>query len=225
MAETLGQLLPVYVLADESGSMHPYVGDLNAGLASLHRAMLGEPMAAAKVRFSVLGFANSVTERLILADLRAESELPRLTASGGTSYEAAFTALLRRLPQDVDTLKSQGYRVHRPAVFFLSDGQPNFGEAWQDRHRELTDRSVTKAAPNIIACGIGQAEAETILSVATQSEFAFISVPGAQLGESIAQFFTALTKSVVESGNAMASGQPELVVERPEGFRLAIDEV
>ncbi|MEU8708877.1 hypothetical protein [Streptomyces sp. NPDC048565] len=225
MSENQGQLLPVYVLADESGSMHPYVGDLNAGLASLHRSLLGEPMAAAKVRFSVLGFANSVTERLILADLRAENALPRLSASGGTSYEAAFDSLLRRIPQDVDTLKGQGYRVHRPAVFFLSDGQPNFGDAWRDKHRELTDRSVTTAAPNIIACGIGQAEAETMVSVATHSDFAFISVPGAQLGASIAGFFTALTKSVVESGNAMASGRPELVVERPEGFRLAIDEV
>ncbi|MEK8143911.1 hypothetical protein NKH18_24110 [Streptomyces sp. M10(2022)] len=76
MAENQGQLLPVYVLADESGSMHPYIGDLNAGLASLHRSLLGEPMAAAKVRFSVLGFANTVTERMVLADLRAENELP-----------------------------------------------------------------------------------------------------------------------------------------------------
>ncbi|MER5884620.1 hypothetical protein ABT160_12385 [Streptomyces sp. NPDC001941] len=225
MAETHGQLLPVYVLADESGSMAPHVGDLNAGLSSLHRALLGEPMAAAKVRFSVIGFNNSVTEHLILADLRAESELPHLSARGGTSYQAAFQALLRRIPQDVDTLKSQGYRVHRPAVFFLSDGQPTDGGAWVAVHRELTDRSVTKAAPNIVACGIGQAEAETMLSVATSSDFAFISVPGAQLGDSIAKFFTALTKSVVQSGNAVASGTPELVVERPEGFRMAIDEV
>jgi uncharacterized protein YegL len=225
MAETLGHLLPVYVLADESGSMSSHVGDLNAGMASLHRALLGEPMAAAKVRFSVLGFSNSVTERLILADLRSEGSLPHLTAGGGTSYEAAFDALLARIPQDVHTLKSQGYRVHRPAVFFLSDGQPNHGEDWLGSHRRLVDRTATKAAPNIIACGIGDAQAQTILSVATQPEFAFISVPGAQLGESIAKFFTALTKSVVESGNAMASGNAELVVEQPEGFRLAIDEV
>lgn len=225
MAETLGQLLPVYVLVDESGSMNPYVGDLNAGMASLHQSLLGEPMAAAKVRFSVLGFSNVVTERLILADLRAENELPPLTANGGTSYKAAFDALLRRIPQDVQTLKSQGYRVHRPAVFFLSDGQPNYGEDWEATHRQLVDRATTKAAPNIIACGIGEAQERTILSVATQPQFAFISLPGAQLGPAIAKFFTALTKSVVESGNAMASGSAELVVERPEGFRILIDEV
>ncbi|MEU7056798.1 hypothetical protein [Streptomyces sp. NPDC046197] len=225
MAETLGQLLPVYVLADESGSMAGYVGDLNEGMKSLHVALLGEPMAAAKVRFSVLGFANRVAERLILADLRSENELPRLSAGGGTNYDAAFQALLERIPQDVRTLKSQGYRVHRPAVFFLSDGQPTCGEEWRQTHRRLTDRSVTGAAPNIIAFGIGEAQAQTILSVATRQEFAFMSIPGSQLGDSIAKFFTALTKSVVESGNAMASGQPELVVEKPEGFRLAIDEV
>ncbi|MGA5314838.1 vWA domain-containing protein [Streptomyces pseudogriseolus] len=225
MAETLGQLLPVYVLADESGSMTNYVGDLNEGMKSLHVALLGEPMAAAKVRFSVLGFANSVTERLILADLRSEAELPRLSAGGGTNYDAAFGALLERIPQDVRTLKSQGYRVHRPAVFFLSDGQPTCGEEWRETHRRLTDRAVTPAAPNVIAFGIGEARAGTILAAATQEKFAFVSIPGAQLGESIARFFTALTKSVVESGNAMAAGQPELVVEKPEGFRLAIDEV
>ncbi|WP_405881833.1 hypothetical protein OG762_26410 [Streptomyces sp. NBC_01136] len=225
MAETLGQLLPVYVLADESGSMAPYVSDLNEGMKSLHIALLGEPMAAAKVRFSVLGFSNKVSERMILADLRSENELPLLSAGGGTNYDAAFGALLQRIPQDVGTLKSQGYRVHRPAVFFLSDGQPNSGADWKDKHRRLTDRSVTSAAPNVIAFGIGAAEAETILSVATRQEFAFVSIPGAQLGDSIAKFFTALTKSVVESGNAMASGQAELVVEKPEGFRLAIDEV
>ncbi|MEU9335046.1 hypothetical protein AB0D49_18030 [Streptomyces sp. NPDC048290] len=225
MAETLGQLLPVYVLADESGSMADYVGDLNEGMKSLHVALLGEPMAAAKVRFSVLGFASRVTERLVLADLRSEAELPRLSAGGGTNYDAAFAALLDRVPKDVRTLKQQGYRVHRPAVFFLSDGQPTCGEEWRETHRRLTDRSVTGAAPNVIAFGIGEARADTILAVATRQDFAFMSVPGAQLGDSIARFFTALTKSVVESGNAMAAGQPELVVERPEGFRLAIDEV
>ncbi|WP_327403402.1 hypothetical protein OG194_27105 [Streptomyces sp. NBC_01288] len=226
MAETLGQLLPVYIVADESGSMAGSVGDLNEGMKSLHVALLGEPMAAAKVRFSVLGFANRVTERLILADLRSENELPQLSAGGGTNYDAAFGALLQRIPQDVQTLKSQGYKVLRPAVFFLSDGQPTCGEEWRQTHARLTDRTVTGAAPNVIAFGIGEARAETILAVSTNERFAFVSLPGAQLGEAIAKFFTALTKSVVESANAMAAGQPaELEVEKPEGFRLAIDEV
>lgn len=225
MAEALGQLLPVYVLADESGSMAHCIDEVNAGMKSLHVALLGEPMAAAKVRFSVLGFGSGVTEHLVLADLRSEAHLPELSAGGGTNYEAGFGALARRIPEDVRALKAQGYRVHRPAVFFLSDGQPTCGEEWRETHRRLVDRSVTPAAPNVIAFGIGHARAETILSVATQQQFAFVSIQGSQLGEAIAQFFTALTKSLVATANSMTTEHPELVVEKPEGFRLAIDEV
>ncbi|MBM9509641.1 vWA domain-containing protein [Actinacidiphila acididurans] len=223
MPENRGNLLPVYVLADESGSMGPYIDDLNDGLRSLHTTLLAEPMAAAKVRFSVLGFADDVVVRIALADLRQENELPRLSARGTTSYLAAFSALLDRLPGDVGTLKGEGYQVHRPAVFFMSDGLPNTYEDWRSAHRKLTDRSVTKAAPNIISCGIGEADAGTMLDVATDRNFAFVSVPGSDIGQSIAGFFGSLTRSVVESGRSLASGDAQLIVDRPEGFTMAID--
>lgn len=136
-----------------------------------------------------------------------------------------FTALLDRLPNDIGRLKSEGYKVHRPAVFFLSDGMPNSGEDWQTPHRRLTDRAVTPAAPNVVACGIGQAAPAMMLEVATKKEFALISVPGADLGKAISSFFLALTKSMVESGRSLANGNAELIVTKPEGFHMAIDEV
>ncbi|GGM63855.1 tellurium resistance protein TerY [Micromonospora sonchi] len=213
----------MYVLADESGSMRPHIDELNRGLASLHEALLGEPMAAAKVRFSILGFADDVQERLRLADLRRENELPALFARGRTSYRSAFSALRQRIPHDVASLKAEGWAVHRPAVFFLSDGQPT--DEWRDVYGQLVDRAVTPGAPNIIACGIGHARAETIVEVATQPEYGFVAKAGVDLGAAIAQFCTALTKSIVESGRSLGSAQPELVVQQPEGFRMAIDVV
>ncbi|WP_405585539.1 vWA domain-containing protein [Streptomyces sp. NBC_01190] len=225
MSQNRGSLLPVYVLADESGSMTEHLGELNQGLRSLHNTLLGEPMAAAKVRFSVLGFSDDVVIRVELADLRLENRLPELITRGSTSYEAAFTALLNRLPHDINRLKSEGYKVHRPAVFFLSDGQPNLDEDWKTPHRQLTDRAVTPAAPNVVACGIGQADPTMMLEVATEEEFALVSVPGADLGKAISSFFMALTKSMVESGRSLANGNAELIVTKPEGFHMAIDEV
>jgi uncharacterized protein YegL len=109
-------------------------------------------------------------------------------------------------------------------VFFLSDGQPN-NTKWRKPHERLTDKAVTPAAPNIIACGVGDVMPQTILQVATRSDFAFVSVAGADIGASIAKFFIALTTSVVQSGRSLNSPQPELVVERPEGFTMAIDVV
>ena len=77
MPDNRGHLLPVYVLADESYSMAPYAEELNAGMVSLHEALRSEPMVAAKVRLSVLGFSDNVTVRMSLADLRARSGTAR----------------------------------------------------------------------------------------------------------------------------------------------------
>ena len=179
-------------------------------------------MVAAKVRLTVLGFSDNVSVRVPLADVRGEHGLPQLHIQGGTNYHAVFQDLLRRIPQDIATLKGGGYQVHRPAVFFLSDGQPG-NSRWRNPHNRLTDRTVTPSAPNIIACGIGDVRAETILQVATQRDFAFVSVRGADLGAAIAEFFIALTASVIQSGRSLTSPHPELIVEKPDGFRLAID--
>ena len=67
--------------------------------------------------------------------------------------------------------------------------------------------------------------ARTIVKVATQPDFAFVSVPGADIGAAIAKFFIALTASVIQSGRSLTSSNPELIVEQPEGFRMAIDVV
>jgi uncharacterized protein YegL len=219
-----GHLLPVYVLADESYSMNQYVGELNAGLVSLYEALRSEPMVAAKVRLSVLGFSDDVVVRIALADLRSEGMLPQVQIRNATNYQAVFEDLMTRIPQDITTLKASGYLVHRPVVFFLSDGQPS-NDGWLNPHRQLTDKSMTPAAPNIIACGLGDVWAETILRVATRPDFAFVSVAGADIGTAIAEFFIALTSSVVQSGRSLTSSHPELVVEKPEGFSMAIDVV
>lgn len=225
MTDNRGSLLPVYVLADESGSMTPHLNELNKGLQSLYETMLTEPMAAAKVRLTVLGFADDVATYTELADLRSQYKAPELSTRGSTSYAAAFTAVLHRLPHDIGALKTEGYRVHRPAVFMLSDGMPNAGQDWHTPHRQLCDKAVTPGAPNIVACGIGGASPEIMLEVASAREFALVSQPAADLGKAISSFFVALTKSMVESGRSLAAGNAELIVTKPEGFSMAIDEV
>jgi uncharacterized protein YegL len=229
MAETRGVLLPAYVVADESGSMSGNYTELTDGLSSLFESLRGEPMIAAKLRLAVLGFSGDVQVRLPLSDVRDGGQPPQLVIRGATSYAAAFHDLLNRIPADIAALKQDGYKVHRPVVFFLSDGQPTDPRPtdWQDPHSRLIDRSVTPAGPNIVAFGLGTAEPGTILQVATRKEFAFVAVPGADVGRAIAEFFQMLTASLVASGQAMASNNPEIVVQRPDPdhFRLAIDVV
>lgn len=115
------------------------VGELNDGLVTLLDAIQGETMAAAKIRFCVIGFDHSVRCYLEPSDLREVETMPELDAYGGTSYTVAFGELHRRIPDDVARLKAEGYEVRRPAVFFLSDGEPNHGDGWEEPHSDLTD--------------------------------------------------------------------------------------
>ena len=160
---------------------------------------------------------------MALADLRGVEDLPTLRIRNNTNYQAVFNDLLTRIAHDVAMLKASGYLVHRPAVFFLSDGQPNDDSDWLEPRKRLVDRTITPAAPNIIAFGIGQVLDKTILQVATDKKFAFVAIPGTDIGKAISTFFVALAHSIVESGRSLTSSNPELVVEKPEGFRMAID--
>lgn len=223
MSEPKATILPVYFVADESYSMVDDVADLNAGLSSLLDTLQGESMAAAKVRFCVLGFSDTAVCHLEPTDLRNLEAMPELRARGSTSFAAAFAELTNRIPRDIAALKSAGYLVNRPAVFFLTDGAPNPGERWEAEHARLTSFA---ARPNILAFGIGQADADVIRRVATNPQYAFITAAGTDTGVAISKFITALTQSVINSGQALATGQATLQVEKPDNFvSLAVDTV
>lgn len=218
--EPQGTILPVYFVADESGSMTPNIGELNEGLITLQDALQKESFAAAKVRFSVIGFSDTAHTYLEPSDLRSLPAMPTLQARGMTSYAAAFDQITFRVTQDVPALKAQGFAVNRPAVFFLTDGQPNTGDDWQTARSALLAQH---AWPNILAFGIGEADAATVKEIATRPEYAFIAAKGVDTGAAISEFITSLTQSVIQSGQALASGSAELLLEKPEGFSLAVD--
>ncbi|NKY17470.1 vWA domain-containing protein [Tsukamurella spumae] len=212
----------MYFVADESGSMGPHIHELNEGLVSLQDAMQVESFAAAKIRFSVIGFADDAVTYLEPADLRTLPHMPSFRARGLTSYQAVFDQIGYRISVDVPNLKAQGYQVHRPAVFFLTDGVPNRNEDW----RAARDYMLAQpAAPNVLAFGIGEVDAATIVEIATQPHYAFISSRGMDTGVAISEFMTQLTQSVIASGNALAGGAGALQLEKPEGFSLAVDYV
>ncbi|MDR1386519.1 MAG: VWA domain-containing protein [Propionibacteriaceae bacterium] len=225
MSDSLGKVVPFYLVADQSGSMVDDIGEVNAGLLSLLAALQSEPLAAAKTRFAVVGFADHAITHLPLSDLRQIETMPTLSAGGTTSYAAAFQLLLQAIPEDVAALKAEGYQVSRPAVFLLTDGEPNRGDGWEQALAELTDPGF-RARPNILAFGIGQSNHDVVRQVATRPEYAFAAAVGADTGKAIAEFAEALSRSVVASGNALAADQSALMIEAPKDFiPLALDVV
>lgn len=196
------QLLPFYLLCDESGSMEgPPIDAINDSLPKLHAEIGSNPTVSDKTRFCLMGFSDQAEVLLPLADLSTITSMPMLRSDGSTSYGGAFTALRQTIINDVAGLKAQGHTVYRPAVFFLSDGQPT-DHGWQSAYKALVDPAWS-ARPNILAFGFGDADASTIQQVATAKAF----IANGQLGpaEALKEFAKSLIQSIVSSGQQSAA--------------------
>ncbi|MDA5278980.1 VWA domain-containing protein [Streptomyces sp. Isolate_45] len=207
------QILPFYLVCDESGSMAgPSIDSINSALPELHKEISTNPTVADKTRFCLIGFSDDATVLQSLADLSDLDTLPALSAGGLTAYGEAFRTLLRCIETDVAALKAQGHDVYRPVAFFLSDGGPT-DEDWIQAHQDLIQ---ARYRPNIIAFGIGEADRATIGHVANFR--AFIQEdknvsPAAALRE----FAASLTRSIVRSASSIAANGNDT-------FNLVIDE-
>lgn len=207
------QILPFYLVCDESGSMGGApIEAINKALPELHQEISTNPTVADKTRFALIGFSDDAQVLQPLADLSELNILPALAAGGVTSYGQAFRVLKACIETDVGDLKAEGHEVYRPVAFFLSDGVPTDGQ-WEEALRELTE---SRYCPKIIAFGIGEADTATISQVANFRAFmqqdSAIS-PAAALRE----FAASLTRSIVRSASSIsADGSGD--------FTLAVDD-
>jgi uncharacterized protein YegL len=216
----IGQVLPMYFLGDESHSM---AGDpiaaVNQGLIDLRDEVAKHPLIGKKVRFGIITFADTAETRLELSELSEDLVLPTLAPRGrGTSYASALEALRQTIPADVALLKGSGYQVHRPTVFFLSDGQPtDKSEKWRARLDELKDPGF-RERPNVMAFGVGDADPDVIRELASAPRYGFMMTAGASTAGAIAEFAASMLNSMVASAERLDRGEQTIEFEKPEGF-------
>ncbi|MBV8990702.1 MAG: VWA domain-containing protein [Solirubrobacterales bacterium] len=216
----VGQVLPIYFVGDESHSMAGApIAAVNQGLLDLRDEVAKHPLIGKKVRFGVITFADTAETRLELSELSEELILPALSPRGrGTSYASALEALRHTIPGDVALLKSSGYQVHRPSVFFLSDGQPTEKEEkWRARLNELKDAGF-RERPNILAFGVGDAEPKVIQQLASTPRYAFMMSDGVSTAGAISEFAASMLGSMVSSAERLERGEQTIEFEKPEGF-------
>ena len=225
MTEPAGNLLPIYFVADHSGSMDLYIDDLNQAIRDLLETMRYESFAATKVRFSIIGFNAGAGVVLPPMDLRYVEEVPQFEAYGMTSFSVMLDLLADQIPVDVAALKAERYRVYRPAVFLMTDGYPTDEEhEWRGALERL---NAIPARPTMLTFGIGDALDEVLVALASPNLAHRYDGHGSP-ADGLKSVITSLTNSVVQSGNAMADTAvaPQLHFEPPTDFiRIDIDEV
>lgn len=216
-----GQLiLPFYVLADVSYSMTQPGPDggqspldaLNEVVINLKVALEENPILSDKIRFALVDFSDDAQTQIPLCDLLTvdNSQIPTLTARGGTSFAAAFAAIQQQIDSDVRQMKADGNNVHRPVVFFLTDGEPTDPDGhWQQAFADLTSDQF-RARPNFIPFGVADAPKAILdqLAFPPNKMRSFKTKEGANAADAIRSMAEILISSVIASANSIsADGQ------------------
>lgn len=211
----MANILPFYLVCDESGSMDGApIQAMNDALPELHQEIGSNPVVADKTRFSIVTFDSTAQVLQPLVDLSQITQLPELQARGSTNYEAVFDMLRSEIQSDVERLKTEGHRVFRPSVFFLSDGYPNDGN-WEQALDRLTDSSWS-FHPNVIAFGIGSADPNIIGRVGVTK--AFMSDGTMSPAQALREFAAILTRSIISSGSGSGDTLTPVMPTQVPGF-------
>ena len=201
-------VLPFYVVCDESSSMAgESIDAVNQGIGELLRTIHVDPTLDKRSRVGIVTFNDTARVLLPLTRLSAISSTPGCVATGSTSYASVFRLLKTQIESDIPALKTEGFRVHRPMIFFISDGSPNL-EDWQTAYAELTDQSFA-FRPNIVSFGIAGASASVIKEVSTplpvgsekSQSFAFLAEQGVNPGAAVNEIMKFIIETIVNGGD------------------------
>jgi uncharacterized protein YegL len=218
---TRATLLPFYAVCDTSASMREEgrIDVLNAAVAATCDAAAMHPVIADRIRFGLVSFSGEAEVALPLCDVGTLDQVPTLVPRGLTRYASAFTLVRATIEDDVAQLVADGYRVFRPTVFFLTDGQPTDAVIeWRAALERMVDPDFPHR-PNVVAFGIGHASRPMLAEVATVA--AYTAADSMSAPAAIAAFGTMLVESVVASGAAGALRLPEVT---PDGLLDLEDE-
>jgi uncharacterized protein YegL len=220
-----GKLLPFYLVVDVSYSMQG--SKLNAVgqiVPTIIDALAKAPILSDKVRFALIDFSDDAQVRLPLCDLLDEHMvIPSLSVRGSTSFSAPLRLLRAEIESNIKQLKADGFAVHRPAVFFLSDGEPTEDDSvWQAAFSDLVfyDKASKQGFsmyPNVIPFGVDGADPRKLQQMIHPATGAkpmrmFLADHGQDPGGAITSMAEILISSILMSGQSMAAGNSGILL-------------
>jgi uncharacterized protein YegL len=156
--------LPVYILADVSGSMQGTpIESVKAGIGQLHRDLMTDPQAIESAFLSVITFSGSAQQLVPLTEV-SHFVPPQFTASGQTNFGDALRLLIECFETEIIRTTADQKGDWKPLVFILSDGAPTDAD-WPMFAQELQ----AKRPANIIALACGDQADVNVLKQVTET--------------------------------------------------------
>jgi uncharacterized protein YegL len=164
-------ILPMYFVCEASELMAgELIETIGKAFTELYTEIGSNPVLADRTRLSLITYSDTAEVIMPLTGFDTVPVLPPLRARGEPRYEPVFELLRETIATNSAALKTDGNRVFRPAVFFLTRGRPTDEDRWQAPYARLVDPD-WRMHPNILVFGFGDADPAIVLQVATTRGF------------------------------------------------------
>ncbi len=155
--------LPVYILADCSGSMNGNpIESVKSGIRALHSELMGDPSAVESTYLSVITFDSNAQQIVPLTEL-SQFNSPDLRAGGTTALGAALKLLSDAIDREVKKNTPEQKGDWKPLIFIFTDGEPT------DRWEPAADELKAKRPGNVIAVACGDRAVPEVLKRVTDN--------------------------------------------------------
>jgi uncharacterized protein YegL len=187
--------LPVYILADCSGSMNGApIESVKSGIRALHSELMGDPSAVESAYLSVITFDSNAQQIVPLTEI-TQFNPPEIQAGGTTAYGAALSLLVECLDREVRQTSDEEKGDWKPLVFIFTDGAPT------DRWDEPAAQIKTNRPGNIIAVACGDQADPEILKAVTET----VLVMKEMSPEAFKQFFKWVSASIKQTSQKIGA--------------------
>ena len=187
--------LPVYILADCSGSMNGApIESVKSGIRALHSELMGDPSAVESAYLSVITFDSNAQQIVPLTEI-TQFNPPEIQAGGTTAFGAALSLLEEALGREVRKTSEEEKGDWKPLVFIFTDGAPT------DRWDEAAASIKTNRPGNIIAVACGDQADPEILKSVTET----VLVMKEMSPEAFKQFFKWVSASIKQTSQKIGA--------------------
>jgi len=195
MIESNSRRVPVYILADTSGSMEGAPMEaLNNHLKILKDTLMDDPYAYETAWISLITFGGDDAKIVCTLTKLTDFEPPFLKASGRTPLGDAMKKLNECIDKDVRLLDENHLSDYKPLLYVLTDGRPT-DETWREDIKTVKKRINRKLAVTF-TLGCGPEVNEEVLKLISSGENDFALNVDDMTSDMIADFFRAVSQSI-----------------------------
>lgn len=160
------EVMPFYLILDQSWSMRRDLDTLRQAVEQLISELRSDPETDDSAMLGVISFGDTAQVTIPLSRLSSIGTVPQLRELGGTKFSAAWRAYDSAVQTDTAKIRAKKGRIHRPCVFFLTDGEPGDRSAFRNVFLTTQGKDATKMWPYVVAYGFREAPAEVLKDIA-----------------------------------------------------------